>query len=184
MPGLRVGWLTVHDPELYEQLRLAKFNSSIACGTLDEFLATQALARADQLLAARGALLAEARGIVERWIKAHTGRLRWLRPEAGAFCCMQLDPGTCHPCRSSTGSMRIWRGSGRRSPQVPGSATAPTSSGSASATSQRANLSWAWRSSAPRSRPPEVTGRTIRSIVSRQLFVISTQAKELIDHAT
>ena len=97
VPGLRVGWLTAHDPELYEQLRLAKFNSSVACGTLDEFLATQALAQADQLLAARGALLAEARGIVERWIKAHTGRLRWLRPEAGAFCCMQLDPGTFHP---------------------------------------------------------------------------------------
>ena len=48
------------------------------------FLATQALAQADQLLAARGALLAEARGIVERWIKAYTGRLRWLRPEAGS----------------------------------------------------------------------------------------------------
>jgi len=97
VPGLRVGWLTAPGPALYEQLRLAKFNSSIACGTIDEFLAIQALAQADQLLAARGAVLAEARGIVERWIKAHPGRLRWLRPEAGAFCCMQLDPGAFGP---------------------------------------------------------------------------------------
>ena len=93
-PGLRIGWLTVPDAELYEQLRLAKFNSSLSCGTLDEFLAARLLSRADQVLASRGAFLAEARGIVERWIKAHTGRLHWLPPEAGAFCCMQLDPGT------------------------------------------------------------------------------------------
>jgi aspartate/methionine/tyrosine aminotransferase len=97
VPGLRVGWLTVPDPGLYEQLRLAKFTSSIACGTIDEFLATKVLSQAEQVLAARGAVLAESRGIVERWIKAHTGRLRWLRPEAGAFCCMQLDPGSFGP---------------------------------------------------------------------------------------
>ena len=97
VPGLRVGWLTVPDRGLYEQLRLAKFNSSIACGTIDEFLATKVLSRAEQVLAARGAVLAESRGIVERWIKAPAGRLHWLRPQAGAFCCMQLDPGSFGP---------------------------------------------------------------------------------------
>jgi aspartate/methionine/tyrosine aminotransferase len=94
VPGLRIGWLTVPDPGLREQFRLAKFNSAVSCGALDEFLAARLLARADEVLAARGAILAEARGIVERWVKGHAGRLRWLRPEAGAFCCMQLDPGT------------------------------------------------------------------------------------------
>jgi aspartate/methionine/tyrosine aminotransferase len=97
VPGLRVGWLTVPDPGLHEQLRLAKFNSSVACGTIDEFLATTVLSRADQVLAARGAVLAESRGIAERWIKAHTGRLRWLRPQTGAFCCIQLDPASFGP---------------------------------------------------------------------------------------
>jgi aspartate/methionine/tyrosine aminotransferase len=97
VPGLRAGWLTVPDPGLYEQLRLAKFNSSVCCGALEEFLAIKVLSRADELLASRGAVLAEARDIVERWIKAHTGRLHWLRPEAGAFCCAQLDPGTFGP---------------------------------------------------------------------------------------
>ena len=111
-PGLRVGWLTVPDPALYEQLRLAKFNSSVCCGTLDEFLAAALLSRADQVLAARGAVLADARGIVERWIKAHTGRLSWLRPEAGAFCCMQLDPGTFGPADIDR-FHAISRGSGR-----------------------------------------------------------------------
>ena len=96
-PGLRIGWLTVPDRDLYEQFRLAKFNTSLASGTLDEFLAAKLLARADEVLGQRAAVLAEARGIVERWIKAHTGRLDWLRPQAGAFCCLRLDPGTFGP---------------------------------------------------------------------------------------
>ena len=96
-PGLRIGWLTVPDRDLYEQFRLAKFNTSLACGTLDEFLAGKVLAQADDLLARRAAVLADGRGIVERWIKAHAGRLHWLRPQVGAFCCMQLDPGSFGP---------------------------------------------------------------------------------------
>ena len=96
-PGLRIGWLTVPDAELYEQLRLAKFNCSLACGTVDEFLATRLLSRADQVLASRSAFLVMGRGVVERWIKAHAGRLHWLPPDAGAFCCMQLDPAAFGP---------------------------------------------------------------------------------------
>ena len=91
-PGLRIGWLTVPDARLREQLRLAKFNSSICCGVLDEFLATRLLARADQLLASRGELMARARATVGHWIAGQEGRLQWLRPEAGAFCCVRLDP--------------------------------------------------------------------------------------------
>jgi aspartate/methionine/tyrosine aminotransferase len=96
-PGLRIGWLTTSDPGLAEELRLAKFNSSLACGTLDEFLAIRLLARADEVLASRGAFLDQARCIVEGWIKGHTGRLHWLPPEAGAMCCVQLDPGVFGP---------------------------------------------------------------------------------------
>ncbi len=92
--GLRIGWLTIPDRELYEQLRLAKFNAAISSGTLDEFLAAKLLSQADRLLANRGAHMAQARDIVEAWIDAHQDRMRWLRPQAGAFCCVQLDPAT------------------------------------------------------------------------------------------
>jgi len=97
VPGLRIGWLTVPDPRLREQLRLAKFNSSVCCGVLDEFLAARLLSRADQLLGSRGALMARARAVVDRWIGEQEGRLRWLRPEAGAFCCAQLNPDIFGP---------------------------------------------------------------------------------------
>jgi aspartate/methionine/tyrosine aminotransferase len=94
VPGLRIGWLTVSDPAVYDQLRLAKFNSSVSCGSLDEYLAARVLARADGLLAGRAAMMATARDIAGRWVQAHQGLLRWLKPEAGAFCSVQLEPGT------------------------------------------------------------------------------------------
>lgn len=96
-PGLRIGWLTVPQAGLREQLRLAKFNSSVGCGIVDEFLATRILARADQVLIARGELMAGARGTVERWVAGTAGRLQWLRPEAGAFCCVRLNPDVFGP---------------------------------------------------------------------------------------
>ena len=97
VPGLRIGWLTVADPRLREQLKLAKFNSSVCCGVLDEFLAARLLSRADQLLGSRAALMARARTVVERWIGEQDGRLHWLRPEAGAFCCTRLNPDVFGP---------------------------------------------------------------------------------------
>ena len=97
VPGLRIGWLTAGDPRLREQLRLAKFNSSICCGVLDEFLAARLLSRADQLLRSRGTLMAGARATVGRWIGEQGDRLQWLRPEAGAFCCVRLSPDVFGP---------------------------------------------------------------------------------------
>jgi aspartate/methionine/tyrosine aminotransferase len=92
-PGLRIGWLTVRDAGLYEQLRLARFNTAVSCGTLDEVLAVRLLQRIDAILAPRRAHLANAVEIVASWLAGHAGELRWVRPDAGAFCCIQLDPG-------------------------------------------------------------------------------------------
>lgn len=90
--GLRIGWLTTSSPEFYEQLRLAKFTSSIACGRLDEVLAARLLERAGQLLGPRRAFLAEARAVVAEFVDAHADRFGWVRPDAGAFCCLRLHP--------------------------------------------------------------------------------------------
>jgi DNA-binding transcriptional MocR family regulator len=91
-PGLRIGWLTVPDPELREQLRRAKFNSALSCGAVDEFLASAVLSGAEELLAKRGTLLAQARDIVQRWVTKQDGRVHWIPPDAGAICCVRLDP--------------------------------------------------------------------------------------------
>jgi hypothetical protein len=88
-PGLRVGWLVATDPERYERLRNAKFLSTIACSTADEYLGTQVLRRRDEILAPRASSLARALAELERWIVDQPVDL--VRPDGGALCCLRLD---------------------------------------------------------------------------------------------
>ena len=125
VPGLRIGWLTVADPRLREQLTLAKFNSSVCCGVLDEFLATRLLSRADQLLASRAALMARPRATVGRWIGEQDSGWSGCGPtraRSAAPGSTRISSGRPTSAASTTG----WASGGRRSPPVRGSATAPT----------------------------------------------------------
>ena len=97
VPGLRIGWLTVADPRLREQLKLAKFNSSVCCGVLDEFLAARLLTRADQLLGSRAGLMARARTVVERWIGEQDGRLALAAARGGCLLLRTAQPGYLRP---------------------------------------------------------------------------------------
>jgi aspartate/methionine/tyrosine aminotransferase len=76
-PGLRVGWLTVPDPDLRKRLMTAKMNVVICGSTLDETLAAALLGRSDlEILAA--------------WLQTEHPRLEWVRPDGGALCCLRL----------------------------------------------------------------------------------------------
>lgn len=87
-PGLRVGWLVTTDTERYERLRNAKFVTTIACSTADEYLGTQVLRRRDEILASRAKLLARALAELESWIADQPVDL--IRPDGGALCCLRL----------------------------------------------------------------------------------------------
>lgn len=91
-PGLRIGWAITRDPALRQQLVTAKFNTSISCGSLDEAIATKLLRRSGPLLAERGKQLAQNLARVERWVMDEAGRVEWVRPDAGALCCIRLQP--------------------------------------------------------------------------------------------
>lgn len=90
-PGLRVGWLTATDTALYERLRHVKFLTAIASSTLDELLAVQLLRMRTAILAPRAALLRRALGQLERWIAGQP--VDFVRPDAGALCCLRLRHG-------------------------------------------------------------------------------------------
>ena len=87
-PGLRVGWLTVRDQELYERLQHAKFLSNIACSTVDEYLAAEVLRRRGELLPPRAHRLREALDQLAAWAPAQP--VEWVRPDGGAMCCLRL----------------------------------------------------------------------------------------------
>ena len=87
-PGLRLGWLTTTDADLYERLRNAKWQTTIACSALDEFLAVQLLRRRSEVLAPRAALLQRALSELEEWVSDQP--LEFVRPDGGALCCLRL----------------------------------------------------------------------------------------------
>ncbi|MFF5084888.1 pyridoxal phosphate-dependent aminotransferase [Actinoplanes sp. NPDC000266] len=86
-PGLRLGWLTTTDPELYEQARTAKFETTIACSTIDEHLATRVLQRGTT----SGPFLREALDLLLAW--AADNPVEIVTPDGGPLCCLRLPAG-------------------------------------------------------------------------------------------
>lgn len=89
-PGLRVGWLTVQDADLYERLKVAKMNTVICGSVVDETLAAGVIRHRNPLLATRRDLLARGLSMVETWHGRERHRVDWVRPDGGALCCMRL----------------------------------------------------------------------------------------------
>ena len=89
-PGLRTGWLTVADPGLRSRLVVAKMNTVISGSVLDETLATVLLQNREQVLAPRRRLLADALERLTTWCDGERDRIEWIRPDAGALCCVRL----------------------------------------------------------------------------------------------
>ncbi|QHE92586.1 aminotransferase class I/II-fold pyridoxal phosphate-dependent enzyme [Pandoraea fibrosis] len=89
-PGLRTGWLTVADPDLRARIVVAKMNTIISGSVLDETLATALLQHRQKVLAPRRRLLASALDELGAWCSCESARIEWIRPDAGALCCVKL----------------------------------------------------------------------------------------------
>ena len=89
-PGLRAGWLTVADADLRSRLVVAKMNTVISGSVLDEALATALLRHRDRVLGPRRRLLAEGLAELAAWCETERHRIEWIRPDAGALCCLRL----------------------------------------------------------------------------------------------
>ena len=90
--GLRIGWAITRDAALREQLITAKFSTVISCSTLDEAMALEVLTQSERIVGERRTLLQENRAITEAWVKRHADQVEWVRPDAGALCCVRLKP--------------------------------------------------------------------------------------------
>ncbi len=89
-PGLRTGWLTVADPGLRSRLLIAKMNTVISGSVLDETLAAVLLRNKESVLDSRRRLLASALEELSTWCESEKRRVEWVRPDAGALCCLRL----------------------------------------------------------------------------------------------
>lgn len=93
-PGLRIGWATTSNRALRDQLVLGKFNTIICSSAIDEALAIRVLKSGREIEAPRRALLQAGLGRVAQLVSSHRGHLEWVRPDAGALCCLRLSPRT------------------------------------------------------------------------------------------
>lgn len=92
-PGLRVGWLTVPDPALLQRLICAKMNIVISGSPLNERLAARMLKHQEAILEPRRRLLKSALAKVEVWQATLRVFVSWVKPDAGALCCLKLNEG-------------------------------------------------------------------------------------------
>jgi aspartate/methionine/tyrosine aminotransferase len=91
-PGLRLGWAITRDPALRKQLVLGKFNTVISCSPVDEALALKVFENSDRFVGERRKLRTEGLAITADWVRENNGFVDWLRPDAGALCCVRLKP--------------------------------------------------------------------------------------------
>ncbi len=91
-PGLRIGWAVTRDPALREQLILGKFNSVICTPAVEEALALAVLRRRESIIGDRRHHLQQALASTEAWVGREAELVEWVRPDAGALCCIRLRP--------------------------------------------------------------------------------------------
>ena len=87
-PGIRLGWLTATDPDVYEQLRIAKFHSTVSCSTVDEFLGVRVLRGRAEILAPRAEFLGRELAELLDWTRDQPVEI--IRPDGGAICAARL----------------------------------------------------------------------------------------------
>lgn len=92
-PGLRLGWAITRDPALRRQLVLGKFNTVISCSAVDEALALRVFENSDRILGERRKHLAEGLALTAQWVRENSDLVDWVRPDAGALCCVRLKRG-------------------------------------------------------------------------------------------
>jgi aspartate/methionine/tyrosine aminotransferase len=91
-PGLRLGWAITHDPELRRQLVVGKFNTVVSCSPVDEALALRVFERRAAIIAERRVRLDAGLQRTASWVSANSEFVDWVRPDAGAICCVRLKP--------------------------------------------------------------------------------------------
>jgi aspartate/methionine/tyrosine aminotransferase len=91
-PGLRTGWVITRSKALREQLTLGKFNTTISTSLVDEALAAQVLRDQDRIVGERRVHLQLTLERTAEFVRGHEELVDWVRPDAGALCCMRLKP--------------------------------------------------------------------------------------------
>ena len=91
-PGLRLGWAITHDTGLRDQLVLGKFNTIVSSPAIEEQLGIRVYEQRERIINERREILAAGVARTERFVNENQDLVQWVRPDAGAICCVRLRP--------------------------------------------------------------------------------------------
>lgn len=80
------------DPSLREQLVVGKFNTVISCSPIDEIFALRLFRECECIIGERRQRLAQGLARTSEWVSKNGAFVEWVRPDAGAICCVRLKP--------------------------------------------------------------------------------------------
>jgi aspartate/methionine/tyrosine aminotransferase len=83
LPGLRIGWITTRNKDLFHKLAAFKDYTTICNSAPSEFLATLALKHYDTIVERNLRIIRENLKILNLFFKNHTGLFDWYEPQAG-----------------------------------------------------------------------------------------------------
>ncbi len=94
LPGLRMGWLVVHDPALRHRIEAWKDYTTICAAAPSEALAEVALSVSEQLAERSRATIESNLEVVQTWSSGTDHGLEWFPPAAGPVGLVRLPEGT------------------------------------------------------------------------------------------
>jgi DNA-binding transcriptional MocR family regulator len=71
---------------------LGKFNTVVSCSPVCEALALKVFAQRERIIAERRQSLAKGLARTAEWVLENQELVDWVRPDAGAICCVRLKP--------------------------------------------------------------------------------------------
>jgi len=92
VPGVRIGWAITPNTKLREQLVVGKFSTVISNSAVDEMVGLRVLQQAGEIVEARRQRLRDGLARTAAWVDRNSALVEWVRPDAGALCCIRLRP--------------------------------------------------------------------------------------------
>lgn len=86
LPGLRIGWLASHDPDLLRRLERRKHYTTICNAAPSEYLATIALRCRDRILERNRSILRKNLPLFDGFFAAWPDLFEWQHPAGGCVC--------------------------------------------------------------------------------------------------
>lgn len=92
LPGLRIGWITTRDNNLFKSIAQIKDFITICNSAPSEFLATIALRNIDVLMKRNMRIIRKNLKLLDEFFKQHNQQVRWVRPKAGPITLVEIIP--------------------------------------------------------------------------------------------